>query len=107
MISWRDDIFKRIGMHIQRDPINIATRGAVITWWMASNQQILGEIESVIDEEIENEVLGELNSLATIIGADARIENNDPNTQRIIQVIDTFIKEIEQEIDYSNDEDKE
>jgi len=107
MIGWRDALFKTISAHIRRDSINIGARGAVLAWWIGNYTQIFGEVEAIIDDETASEVLGELNSLATIIGADARIDNDDPNTQRIIQIIDIFINEIEQEADFTDDEDKE
>lgn len=106
-MDWRTHLFKVVARHLQRNQINLVTRGGLMAWWMNEHNQIFGEIEQIMDDEIAAEVLGELNSLAIIIGADARIDNHDPNTQRIIQVIDTFIKEIEQEVDFTDDEDKE
>jgi hypothetical protein len=103
-MDWKSQLFKTVMKHIRASKLR---DGSVMSWWLAEHNQILGEIEQVIEEETTPEVLNELNSLAIIIGADANIDNNDPNVQRIIYIINKFIDEIEQEVDFSDDEDTE
>ena len=67
--------------------------------------QIMAEFEEVADGLMDDARKDELLSLATVIESDANIDNENINVQRIMFVIMTFIKELEQEVEYETIED--
>ncbi len=67
--------------------------------------QIMAEFEEVADGLMDDARKDELLSLATVIESDANIDNENINVQRIMFVIRTFIKELEQEVEYETIED--
>jgi hypothetical protein len=77
----------------------------LLTWWHTFGPTILNDFEFTVDELNDKARVDELQYLATIIKADANIDDEDVNVQRILRHISVFIEQLEEEIEYETIED--
>ncbi len=62
----------------------------------------LNRVEELLEEAEDRGAKEELNNLRTVIAADANIDSEDVNVKRIVNIINIFMSELEQEVDYEN-----
>lgn len=100
-MRWKQRLYVTVSKYIYRD---IAPQyiNLVDAWWKQYASEILNEFEFTLDEENDKGRRQELVSLRVALELDANIDNKDKNVERIYFVIDSFIKELEQEVDYTN-----
>jgi len=94
-------MYERVKLYIQRD---VAPDYEPIfqAWWYKFSPEILNEFEFTIDDLCEQAAHMELSHLKKIIESDGNIDNDDANVQRVLHHIKTLMKELNEEVDYTN-----
>jgi len=100
-MDWRYYFTTQIVNYINRAAAEGITR--LDQFLITYGEQLQNEVEEIVDQENAIHTSEELASLKTLIQLDGKIESEDPNTQRILQTIDSLIQEQSQEVDYTND----
>lgn len=109
---WKNSLYRKFQQYILRsvDPLMGAqpfpdSDKVLLTWWHTFGPTILNDFEFTVDELNDKARVDELQYLATIIKADANIDDEDVNVQRILRHISVFIEQLEEEIEYETIED--
>lgn len=98
-MDWKVKLYRTISNYILRD-IKPMYKPMFIDWWHVASEEILNEFEFMRDEFGEEERKEELLDLKWIIESDANIDNEDDNVKRILNHVNTFINELNQEVEY-------
>jgi hypothetical protein len=107
--EWREKLYAKGRQYIHQfiEEQDVVYEGAIYDFWRAKGKLLIGEAEFLGSEAEETGRKDALLELKQAIEADGNINNDSPNTGRVMQLIDTFVAETEVEVDYSNDEDGE
>ena len=81
---------------------NFDLRAIHAGFWVSFGSVIVNSVDDIIEEVQDSACKMELEQLKTLILIDGNIENDDPNTKRILSVIEILINEFDQEVEYED-----
>jgi hypothetical protein len=107
-LDWKEELEEKFGQYIVRYGIEadilIGDLGAIAKFWRIIGPMLLNEFEWKLDDYRDEGIKQELISIGDAMAADPKIDEKNENVQRILYIMDVFVRELNQEVDYSDEE---
>lgn len=100
-MNWRNSFYHTVRNHLMKH-VHPNYLPIFLSWWEGESRIIMNEFGELMDRNNDEGREEALEELQIAIEADANINKDDANVQRVLYLIKVLGKEAQQEVDYTN-----